>query len=50
MGDPTGIRPEILVRALAEPRALEAVDAVVVGDVRAIGCSQLTLRRHLEIS
>jgi 4-hydroxythreonine-4-phosphate dehydrogenase len=34
MGDPAGIGPEIVARALAEPAVREACEAVVVGDPR----------------
>ncbi len=34
MGDPAGIGPEIIARALAEPAVREACQAVVVGDPR----------------
>ena len=32
IGDPAGIGPEIVAKALAEPRAIEAADCIVVGD------------------
>ena len=36
MGDPTGVGPEVLVRALAQPGALEVLEPVVVADARVL--------------
>ena len=32
IGDPAGIGPEIVAKALAEPRVIEAADCIAVGD------------------
>ena len=37
MGDPCGIGPEVVVKALADPRVYAACRPVVVGNVHAMG-------------
>jgi 4-hydroxythreonine-4-phosphate dehydrogenase len=47
MGDPSGVGPEVLVRALAGPAALDGLEALVVGDRRVLRRAETLAARRL---
>jgi 4-hydroxy-L-threonine phosphate dehydrogenase PdxA len=49
MGDPAGISPEIVVRALAEPAVRDACQPVVIGDPRILQRAAELVRSRLRI-
>ncbi len=50
MGDPAGISPEIVVRALGEPMVRDACQPVVVGDARILQRAAELVRSPLQIN
>ena len=49
IGDPAGIGPEIVVKALADPAAREAVRPVVIGDAGVLEAAVAGCRLELEV-